>query len=161
MSAPLQTTQERPVAGQQEGKARLTWGVRLALVFIAVCLVGVFSVAIYLDPYDADGKPRDMGTHEQLGLPECTFKSLTGKPCPSCGLTTSFALLLHLDVLNSLQANYVGTLLAAFLLVVLPWAVASLVRNRLVGIWSLERPLTWTVAVFLTLLMLRWAIIML
>ena len=34
-----------------------------------------------------------MGTHQQLGLPPCNFVTLTGYPCPACGMTTSFALL--------------------------------------------------------------------
>ena len=38
---------------------------------------------------------RGVGTHEQLGLPACTFLKLTGIPCPSCGLTTSFAHAAH------------------------------------------------------------------
>src|SRR5687768_15883893 len=32
---------------------------------------------------------RGMGTHEQLGMPPCTFLFLTGIRCPSCGMTTS------------------------------------------------------------------------
>ncbi len=139
----------------------LTWKVRLALVVMAAGLVAVFATALWLDPYYADGTPRKDETHRQLGLPECTFKSLTGKPCPSCGMTTSFALLLRGDLASSFQANAVGMLLAGFLLVVLPWAVASVIRGRLIYIRSLERALTWTVAVFLTLLLGRWAIVLL
>ena len=51
-----------------------------------------------------------METHRQLGLPPCTFKEMTGLPCPSCGMTSSFALLVRGDVMNSLRANAVGTL---------------------------------------------------
>jgi hypothetical protein len=135
--------------------------VRLALVLIAAVLVGVFSLALWLDPYDSEGHARRWETHRQLGLPECTFKTLTGKPCPSCGMTTSFALLLRGDVLNSLRANWVGTFLAVFLMGVIPWALASVVRRRLLFVTSLERVLTWAVATFLTLLLIRWALVLL
>src|SRR5262245_12806460 len=82
--------------------------VRLAVVGIAAGLVLLFAVAAWLDPYGPDGQPLAMGTHKQLGLPECNFVRLTGLPCPSCGMTTSFALLMHGDLAASLQANPVG-----------------------------------------------------
>jgi hypothetical protein len=139
----------------------LTWKVRLGLLLVAVLLIGVFTVALWLDPYDYAGEPRREETHRQLGLPECTFKSLTGKVCPSCGMTTSFALLLRGDVISSVRANWVGTLLAVFLLLAVPWAVFSAFRKRLLLIQSLERVLTWAVAFFMTLLLVRWALILL
>src|SRR5262245_38230563 len=100
----LPTTDEERTT-EQAGPSRLTWGVRSALVFVVVLLTGLFSVAIWLDPYDAAGKARTIETHRQLGLPECTFKNLTGKPCPSCGMTTSFSLLIHGDPVNAWKAN--------------------------------------------------------
>jgi hypothetical protein len=85
---------------------------------------------------------------------------MTGVPCPSCGMTTSFALLVRGDVENSLRANAVGTLLAAFGLVLVPWSLASVARGRLLIIRSLERALTWTVVVFVALMLIRWAIVL-
>ena len=31
-------------------------------------------------------------------MPPCNFVLMTGKPCPSCGMTTSFALLVRGDI---------------------------------------------------------------
>src|SRR5436309_15713317 len=67
----------------------LTWPVRAALVSVVVMLAAVFATAVWLDPYDSEGQPRELETHCQLGLPPCSFKLMTGKPCPSCGMTTS------------------------------------------------------------------------
>src|SRR3954447_16098360 len=58
---------------------------RLVLAGVAVCLGTVLGVACWLRP-----DPRGMGTHQQLGLPPCTFYLYTDVPCPSCGMTTSF-----------------------------------------------------------------------
>jgi hypothetical protein len=130
------------------------------LAAVAVALAGVFAVAAWIRPYGTDGRPLQMETHTQLGLPPCTFYRLTGLPCPSCGMTTSFALLVHGDLWNSLCANAVGTMLAAFCLALIPWCIASAIGGRLLWVTALDRTLTWLVLAFVVLMLVRWAIVL-
>src|SRR5215468_5671689 len=106
----------RPV-GAIRGKPRTRLTVRLVLLTIAGLLATVFGIAFWLNPYGPDGTPRTMATHTQLGMPPCNFVVLTGKPCPACGMTTSFALLVRGDVTAALEANWVGVVIAVI------WAV--------------------------------------
>jgi hypothetical protein len=133
--------------------------VRGALVGMALGLGLVFYTATRLDPYE-NGKPRMMETHTQLGLPPCNFKLITGLPCPSCGMTTSFALLVRGDFKNSLRANAVGTVLAVFCLLFIPWSLTSALRGRSLFLVSLEKAVTWIVIVFMALLLVRWGIVL-
>jgi hypothetical protein len=133
---------------------------RGSLVGLVLGLATVFGIARWLNPYDENGQARRLETHLQLGLPPCNFRLLTGLPCPSCGMTTSFSLLMHGDWRNSLRANAVGTLLALFWLALVPWSLVSALRGRCLFIVSVERALTWTVAIFLVLLLVRWAIVL-
>ena len=134
--------------------------VRGTLVALMLGLSAVFAVAIWLSPYDADGQPLRMETHRQLGMPPCTFYTLTKMPCPSCGMTTSFALLIRGDVWNSLRANAAGTLLATLGLLLIPWCLVSVVRGRTVFVRSVERTIAIFVVSFLVVMLLRWAIIL-
>jgi hypothetical protein len=127
---------------------------------MAAFLVMVFAIAIFLNPYNEDGTARRMETHTELGLPPCTFYKLTGLPCPSCGMTTSFSLLVRGDLVNSLQANWVGTLLALACLVLIPWNLACAFRGRWYFIRSLERTATLGLAIFLGLMLLRWGLVL-
>lgn len=142
--------------------------IRILLLVLTLPWIAVFSIAIGLDPYLADGEARRLGTHRQIrlpgmqeGLPECNFKAMAGLPCPSCGMTTSFTLLMHADVWNSLQANFAGTLLATFGLLFVPWAFASAFFGRFVLIRRIEIVVFRLAIVFLVILFGRWAFVLL
>src|SRR4051812_20431776 len=141
--------------------ARMKRATRAALVMMATTFTAVFAAAAWIRPYDDAGNPRSMATHTQLGLPECSMVQATGKPCPACGMTTSFALLVHGDVWNSLKANWVGTLLAVFWLALIPWGVVSACRGRLVVVRNADLFATVAVGVTLTLMVGRWGWILL
>jgi hypothetical protein len=140
---------------------RLNIWVRGVLVFVALFLVAGFSLAIYLNPYKDDGTARRLETHRQLGLPECTFKEKTGMPCPSCGMTSSFSLFVRGDFLNSIRANWVGTLMASVCLWLIPWCLASVYFGRPLFVRSIEMPISMGIIVLLSLLLIRWVIVLL
>src|SRR5262249_24340815 len=141
---------------------RLNVWVRGALTGVALGVLAVFFIAWQLNPYQEDGSARTEGTHQQkpLGLPPCTFLASTGRPCPACGMTTSFALLVRGDVGNSLRANWVGTLLCAFGMLFVPWAAAVVIRGRSLFVRSLEAALIVFVSSLLVLMLLRWGIVL-
>ena len=80
------------------------WSYALLLLG-ALVMVGV---GLYLTP-----DPAGHGTHQQLGLPPCTIYYLTGRPCPSCGLTTSVSAILHGQFGLAWRANPMGFLIVA------------------------------------------------
>lgn len=51
------------------------------------------------------------GTHQQLGLPPCPSILLFGRPCPGCGLTTSFTATLHGQLATAWTAHPFGPFL--------------------------------------------------
>lgn len=60
---------------------------RVAL-YLLFSLIGISVVVL---AYSLEPDPAGHGTHTQLGIPACGFFTVTGYPCPSCGLTTSFS----------------------------------------------------------------------
>jgi phosphatidylglycerophosphate synthase len=96
-----------------------------------LALVAGLALAARLEP-----DPHGVGTHEQLGLPPCTFATWIGFRCPSCGMTTSWAWLMQGRVGEALGANVGGTLLALLAIVAGPWLLASAAR----GAWATRLP---------------------
>jgi hypothetical protein len=75
-------TQDRP--------ARVPSGSRVAAAIVAAVALAVLVTAASLT---AD--PRGVETHTQLGLWPCGWYLATGRPCPTCGMTTAFAHATH------------------------------------------------------------------
>ena len=90
-----------------------------------VGLLILLGTAAMLDP-----NPQGLGTHQQLGLPPCSFIMLFGVRCPACGMTTSWSHLMHAQILQSAHANSGGMLLALTSLILSPWMVASAALGR-------------------------------
>jgi hypothetical protein len=132
---------------------------KLARAFLGIMALGflvVFGIAAWLHPYDEAGRPYSMATHTQLGMPPCNMVVFYGKPCPSCGMTTSFSLLVHGDIGNSLKANWVGTLMAVFWIGLIPWGLYGALKGRVPWVRNLEIFLTVSVGITLALMVLRW-----
>src|SRR5438128_10589032 len=98
---------------------------RWAMVLGALGLAAVLGVARWLSP-----DPRGYGTHTQLGLYPCTFAMVTGRLCPTCGMTTSFAWFARGRFDRSWRANPAGSLLAPTCVLLIPWLLAGAARGR-------------------------------
>jgi putative Mn2+ efflux pump MntP len=89
---------------------------------------------------------------EILPLPECTFRSLTGYDCPSCGLTRSFYAITHGLIRDSLKYHFAGTLAYIGVLfffikftieVITGWEIRVILPKRLNKILLLILCLSW------------------
>jgi hypothetical protein len=103
----------------------LAWRGRALLSVLSLGLIAGFCLAASLQP-----DPRGYGTHRQLGLPPCTVRLLFGIPCPSCGMTTSFAYLMRGQLGDAVRANPAGPFLALMCAALVPWCWLSLFYAR-------------------------------
>ena len=128
------------------------WYVRITLVLAGLFMAGLLVTARNLTP-DKDR----MGTHQQLGLPECGFISMFGKPCPSCGMTTSWSHLTRGQIVQSFRANPGGLLLGIMAAVFAPFFLVS----GAIGKWMIRLDLRWVlsaVTVVFVVTFVNWAI---
>ncbi|MCE2885121.1 MAG: DUF2752 domain-containing protein [Planctomycetaceae bacterium] len=69
---------------------------------------GSLLVVAWMLPPASDG----FGTHRALGLPPCSWPARFGLPCPSCGMTTAFALASKGRIVESFATQPMGCVLA-------------------------------------------------
>jgi Protein of unknown function (DUF2752) len=65
---------------------RSSTGERIAAGLVAIVTLAVLTTAAWLTP-----NPDGHATHTQLGMNKCTWVVWFDKPCPTCGMTTSFS----------------------------------------------------------------------
>lgn len=125
-------------------------------VLLGLCTLGLiagFWLAFTLEP-----DPRGYGTHQRLGLPPCSFQTLFGLKCPSCGSTTSFAHFVRGQWTASFQANPAAFGLALVCTAFVPWGAWSAWIGRT---WRLDEPATagvWLLCSTVVVSLVQWAI---
>ena len=124
----------------------------MVLAILASGLVAVLVTALRLSP-----DPRGYGTHTQLGLGACAFREMTGKPCPSCGMTTAFAWTMRGRFAESWRANPAGAMIAPTCLALVPWLIFASISGRTRPFRSAEGPLVGVVLAAVALALLSWA----
>ncbi|MGE0533718.1 MAG: DUF2752 domain-containing protein [Pirellulales bacterium] len=125
--------------------------VRGGLAVLGLGLATLLAVAVWLEP-----NPRGRGTHQQLGLPPCSFVMLLDMPCPACGMTTSWAHFVRGQLPSALRANVGGTLLAAIATMFMVWSLVSAVRGRIWLKLPSDRVLVVLAATVITVTLIDW-----
>ncbi len=101
---------------------------------------------------------RGYGTHTQLGIAPCGYLLRTGDPCPTCGMTTSFAHLARFRFASAFRTQPFGALLATGLWIATVGSLFALVAGRSARPWlaRLPRP-RWWIAAAVLLFFASWA----
>lgn len=84
----------------------------------------VLTIARLLSP-----SPNGLGTHQQLGLPPCFFHQITGIPCPTCGMTTSFAHTMRLHFYEAFMTQPFGMLACLLTILLIPLSLLMMRRR--------------------------------
>ncbi len=96
------------------------------LLFAGWCAVTLIGLRLRPDP-------SGHGTHQELGLPPCPSALLFDRPCPGCGLTTSWTALLHGQWRSAFEAHPLGPpLYLLFTAAAFVAGIAFLTHRRLV-----------------------------
>jgi hypothetical protein len=122
-----------------------------ALMVLGGCLA-LLAVALLLKP-----DPSGVGTHTRMGWPPCTMLTITGYPCPTCGMTTAFAHAVRGQWLSAFHAQPAGFLLALGTMMVALFSLGAVISGRAWAInWYRISPGRAVVAV-VAVVLLSWA----
>ena len=138
-------------ANWRRARARTVLVRRITSAGLLAGCVAVLALAAWLEP-----NPQGVGTHTALGFTPCGFLYMTGKPCPTCGMTTSFAEVMHGHLLRGLRAQPAGALLCLGTILAAALGATVLITGRSVYVpWYRIEP-KWILTVALTVFLGSW-----
>ena len=141
-----------PRVAQMPPSAQASLGERVLQAAVAIFLAATLGLGLVLTP-----SPTGTGTHTLLGLPPCGMLIMTGHPCPTCGVTTSFVLAAHGRFYDALVNQPFG--LVVFLAVAGGFAAAviTLVTGRTWACLARVSVVMTAAIVMMALVLASWA----
>src|SRR5215203_2756238 len=103
-----------------------------------------------------DGRVAMRGLDKHAAPESCLSHSLFGISCPGCGLTRSFIRLAQGDLHGSLHYHRLGWMMAAAVLIQLPYRAVGLHSNRILA----RRPATLVGIAIIAALIGNWLLLM-
>jgi hypothetical protein len=125
---------------------------RLAALGLALACLAVLVQAARLTP-----DPTGLGTHTQMGLQPCYMVAVFGLPCPTCGMTTSFAWFARGNIAASFYVQPMGCVLAVLTVVTFWTALYIAATGRAAYRLILFIPTRYYVAPLLGWALAAWA----
>ncbi|MFC2164907.1 DUF2752 domain-containing protein [Acidobacteriota bacterium] len=127
-------------------------------IVLAICSV-ILIGALLLSPPESDEGHLTIGS---ITLPDtCTFKNLTGLPCPGCGLTRSLVAAAHGDVKQSFHHHRLGLLTLLYVLLQFLYRLGAIAAPAFtVRIFGPEKYLNRGIVILAALLFLNWVFLL-
>lgn len=94
-----------PIISSEE--PQITRSGRLRAMLVSCTAIALLMIAVYVKPAS-----EGVGTHQQLGLPECGWILAANIPCPTCGMTTAWSHTVRGEIPSAFLAQPMGMLLA-------------------------------------------------
>jgi hypothetical protein len=151
VAASFEPAEESEVVGAEAAQERARKQEHLSVLVLTVLVI----VAAFLLQVAPDGDRVYLRDTPSLKVPPlCFSRAVLGVPCPGCGLTRSFIYLAQGNFSASWQAHRLGWLIAALVLVQVPYRLAEIAWP---GRWQPGRILTRVaLIVLLVLFLVTW-----
>ena len=97
---------------------------KLYLLVISICSAGYIWIAYHLSKTDS------FVASNESNLGFCLIRSITGVPCPSCGMTRSVTTLAQGHLAEALWWNPLGIIMFASIITFPAWIIYDIIRRK-------------------------------
>ena len=97
---------------------------KLYFIVISICLAGYFWIGYHYI------HTTELKVKNESNLEFCMFRSITGVPCPSCGMTRSVTTLAQGNITDALWWNPLGIIMFISMVLFPLWIIRDLVFRK-------------------------------